>query len=325
MVVSATMGSDPGFGHVAAVASEPRRFDRSVSYTGISDAAASTVVHEIGHSYRLGDEYESGRGPVASGPSTIAELEPFENVQLLDELADAGGVRASWIKWNLPRVVASARVTAIVVTGLKVAMAIAGANKMPWVVPGKKLYLRATLHTPRPAPRNPRLWLYEVEIRSVDANAVMAQSFVDVPESEFSRGGVLYDPLMMANGQRKLIDPVVEMHISTNGAFPKPAVRTPGASPGPCFDLHPDAVFEAVDAPAITNGPTTTDRWKIIGLHNGGYFAACGVGRPAGRCKLRRAFDFRHTVVWRFCHVCQYVIVDLVDPGQHAALDKDYP
>lgn len=329
LVVSAAAGSDSGFDHVAAVAGEPRRFDRTVSYLLLRDAVASTVVHEIGHSYRLGDEYESKRGRAAVGPDSIAELEPYENVQLLDELNDPqlGGVRTSWIKWNLPRVVAAARVTGIVVTNLKVGMAVPGADKQAWITEGAKLMLRPTLRNPRSAPQTQRLPLYEVTVTSVSPDVVIGNTFFVVPEPEFTGGGVLFQPKVDATGMYQLIDSTVGLDIATNGAFPKPPVRVPDpAHAGSCFDQDPAAANDqVVPGRAFNGGPTTTDRWRIIGLYEGGNDISCGIGRPSGRCKLRLAFDFSTNTVWRFCHVCQYVIVDLVDPSQHARLDRDYP
>ena len=156
LVVSAACGSDAGFDHVTASASEPRRFDRTVSYTLIRSAVASTVVHEIGHSYRLHDEYEEARGRAAPGAAAIAALEPYENVQMLDELIDpALGLQTDWIKWNLPRVVQAAGVATIIVTNLRVGMAVAGADKLAWITPGAKLMLRPTLRHRAPA-RRPR-------------------------------------------------------------------------------------------------------------------------------------------------------------------------
>ena len=330
LVVSAACGSDAGFDNVAASASEPRRFDRTpVNYQFIRSAVASTVVHEIGHSYRLHDEYEEARGRAATGAAAIAALEPYENVQMLDELIDpALGLQTDWIKWNLPRMVQAAGVATIIVTNLRVGMAVAGADKLAWITPGAKLMLRPTLRHPRSGPKTPRLPLYEVTVTSVDTAVVIAQSAVPVPEPEFAGGGVLYQPMLDTNTPVTLIAGSVASDLKANGVFPKPPVRVADPDPadaGPCFDRDPSAPYESVNARAIVNGPTTPDRWRIIGLYEGGFGISCGIGRPAGRCKLRRAFDFTTNTVWRFCAVCQYVIVDLVDPSQHAKLDKDYP
>ena len=157
---------------------------------------------------------------------------------------------------------------------------------------------------------------------------VIAQSAVAVPEPEFAGGGVLYQPMLDTNTPVTLIAGSVASDFQANGVFPKPPVRVADPDPanaGPCFDRDPSAPYESVNTRAIVNGPTTPDRWRIIGLYEGGFGIRCGVGRPAGRCKLRRAFDFTTNTVWRFCPVCQYVIVDLVDPSQHARLDQDYP
>jgi hypothetical protein len=328
-VVTAAVGSDAGYANVVATATEPRRFDRTPNFSVLRSALASTVVHEIGHTFRLGDEYEFQRGRAAPGAATIAVLERFENLQTLDEMTDpAGGITSRPIKWYLPRVVEAARVTTAVVTSgsLRVGLAIDGADKLAWITPGAKLMLRGTLRTPRPGPGQPRLFLYEVTVDSISPSTVIATSVVPVPQAEIDIGAVLYQPLLDANGPVRLIAPAVAADLGTNGVFPKPAVRV--AHPtnvGPCFDQDPAAPNETVNPRAIAGGPTTPDRFRIIGVYEGGNDVSCGIARPTGRCKLRLAFNFPTGPVVPFCHVCQYVIVDLVDPGQHARLDRDYP
>jgi hypothetical protein len=62
-------------------------------------------------------------------------------------------------------------------------------------------------------------------------------------------------------------------------------------------------------------------RGDIIGIYEGGSYHDCGVFRPAGRCKMRTAYE--KTVP--FCYVCRYLLVDRVDPTRHWKLDKLYP
>jgi hypothetical protein len=41
---------------------------------------------------------------------------------------------------------------------------------------------------------------------------------------------------------------------------------------------------------------------------------------PTGQCMMRNS----HDVAGRFCPVCQYVLIDRVDPDQHWHFDREY-
>jgi hypothetical protein len=61
---------------------------------------------------------------------------------------------------------------------------------------------------------------------------------------------------------------------------------------------------------------------QIIGLYDGGNEYACGIYHPSGIC-LMRLFE-QQTAALSFCHVCAYVLVDLIDPTQHSTIDAKY-
>jgi hypothetical protein len=58
----------------------------------------------------------------------------------------------------------------------------------------------------------------------------------------------------------------------------------------------------------------------LVGAYFGGSKYACDIVHPTGHCMMRANLD-KHA---RFCPVCRYVLVEQIDPVQHARVDRDY-
>jgi hypothetical protein len=82
---------------------------------------------------------------------------------------------------------------------------------------------------------------------------------------------------------------------------------------------------QRVQAPRLPSasgdfGPINA-RPRLVGVYFGGAGEyACGIVHPAGSCKMRSSFDSYS----RLCQVCQYVLVEQIDPAQHGKIDRDY-
>ena len=70
----------------------------------------------------------------------------------------------------------------------------------------------------------------------------------------------------------------------------------------------------------------------VIGLYEGAKYQKCGVYRPAGRCKMRRAANLfkqkkgRYFATWKFCYVCKMKIIKKIDSTLiPLLLAKQYP
>jgi len=75
---------------------------------------------------------------------------------------------------------------------------------------------------------------------------------------------------------------------------------------------------EADDPVDIANFKPPCKSYKLLGLYEGASRWTGMVYRPAGLCKMRDQAN------GEFCHVCKYLIVNRVDPGNHALMDKKY-
>src|SRR5262249_35231656 len=67
----------------------------------------------------------------------------------------------------------------------------------------------------------------------------------------------------------------------------------------------------------IPNFKPPCKSYKVVGLYEGAGTWTGMVYRPAGMCKMRSDDG-------EFCHVCKYLIINRVDPGNHALMDKLY-
>jgi hypothetical protein len=103
-------------------------------------------------------------------------------------------------------------------------------------------------------------------------------------------------------------------------ASDSPLDALPGSQGATCVPGSPP--FDSVTPDNLPpNLKSPDDLSRIIGIYDGGGRVDCGVFRPAGSCRMRD--EFASTM--RFCHVCSYILVDIVDPTKHPRLDRYYP
>jgi hypothetical protein len=67
----------------------------------------------------------------------------------------------------------------------------------------------------------------------------------------------------------------------------------------------------------------------VIGIYDGGAEFHCGVFHPAGACLMRKLRIPRWSAKYpgspyRFCAVCRYILVDVLDPTLHPLVDAEY-
>jgi hypothetical protein len=80
---------------------------------------------------------------------------------------------------------------------------------------------------------------------------------------------------------------------------------------------------DADDPVDIPNFKPPCKSYKLVGIYEGASGWTGMVYRPAGLCKMRKSTDAGQGD-GEFCHVCKYLIVNRVDPGNHALMDKKY-
>lgn len=309
-------------------------FDRApVPGTFQADVVGSRMAHELGHTYRLGDEYEGELRRIYN--ANPLEIEPNENVQHDSTLRLAGAqgplrgdptaqpplppsrLDVTRIKWNIHRIARVSPAQSIVAAGNNARLTLERGQTRRWT-PGERAFLRNSLHTPKDVKSGPRTVVIAVQVITTDA----AHDTVDVtmpPGFDLALLGdvpLLYVPKRNGSGvELGLIDPAVLAFLANQGPFLKPANQAIWKS-GP------------YDPPSIPGFSAPSVKADAIGLHEGGVGFSHDVFRPSGRCKMRNPGDVNaagKVVFDGFCFVCQYVLVELNDPSRHEALDGDYP
>jgi hypothetical protein len=113
----------------------------------------------------------------------------------------------------------------------------------------------------------------------------------------------------------------VRDHLTSSGA---PLNRTALAC-----SRDPNSHQRVTNLPAgLPAGKPPYAAW-LVALFDGGREFHCGVFHPSGACIMRRlrvdASSAKYPgSPYRFCAVCRYIIVDLLDPLLHPAVDADY-
>lgn len=301
--------------------------------TFLPDVVGSRFAHELGHTYRLGDEYEGNTQRIYQG--NPKEIEALENVQHDSTLRLAGAqgplrgdpmahppkppskLDVTQIKWNVDRIAKLSPAQAITAVGNHARLTLERGQARRWAS-GERAFVRNSLVTPKDMKVGPRTVTIAVQI--ITSNAAGDTVDVTLPPGFLisSLGDVPLLYVRKRNGaglDLGLVDPVVLAYLSTNGPFPKPAIQATW------FDGPQDPP----PIPGFSAPPIKAD---AIGLHEGGVKFSHDVFRPAGRCKMRNPGDTDsqgHVVFDGFCFVCQYVLVELNDPSKHEALDSVYP
>jgi IgA Peptidase M64 len=291
----------------------------------ISGPRAGRALHEIAHSFGLGDEY-------ADIPGTFtlpeARLAAFANLQSEADGQPNGSLDGDQIKWNWFRARKGALITNLideigddhwkipVDTGQGLQFA-----KGDPVIVRKRNYPRPLVKRPvqtvTRAPIDGFITVLRVEDR--DANSVTVTGpIADV--FAFGAGDVLYSPVVAPDSVITPIYPFAEMvaknvkdhfnhhHVPLTAVPCDPNVANSDLQI-PILDGILNLHISGIDLPSI------------IGVYHGGAHSPCGIFHPAGTCLMRGGGDYD---TLQFCAVCRYVLVDIINPFKHSQNDREY-
>jgi hypothetical protein len=306
--------------------------------------AGATAAHELGHTYKLGDEYVTKRnslGPFST--SALQDLERFENTQFdqtlrithdptsTQTLRGANKVLpdVTRIKWNVHRISKASPASAITAVAAGQQLAVAPGQASRWT-PGEFAFLRNSITLAKNILNEARYAMIAVQVVSVDTSA--NKVVVSIPQGTdvtvVGTNPLLYVPQKRKDGTTVgLIDPAVLAYLAAQGPF---------VNPVSCTGTWTPQDNAAQPCPSIPSFSAPSVQSQAIGLYEGALGSSCGVYRPAGRCKMRNYNDIAilsttgpqvktEVVIVEFCFVCLYSIIDRLDPSQHEGLDKIYP
>jgi hypothetical protein len=279
----------------------------------------AVIAHELAHSFGLGDEYVE-----EATTSTLTEdsYDDPNQTSAKAALKDDGSVRIGDIKWNWPRarkaVVTTGPIVPLDPKRFRVPVAFGAGFQL---AVGEPVLLRKREKRKvigRLANVGPE---FTVESLGPDGDRVVIVTTASgVNLGAFTAGSVLYKPftappdIVPPRRYLTLVSPAAE--------------RIMGAIKGPLNGVTCDPARNAV-LHADTEVPIKPDPQgkvpqrhlpHLVGVYHGAALEGCGVLRPSGQCMMRNS----HDVTTSFCPVCQFALVDQIDPEKHARIDYEY-
>jgi len=288
------------------------------------DEVINTVAHEFGHSFNLGDEYESFSGDYEMG-------DYYDNIASISTIKLDAGYKTNRkiipdkVKWfDLLRIELSNPLiedSSQAGNNLKIKVDPKYAGK--WAEAKKKNKL-VNIRNPvkgrqqLPMPADEAHYITALQIVSVDtATGIIMLGGANLPASipVFPKGSFIFVPRRDENGNLIfLVEKKVYEFLKNDPAHKNLPLNA--------NDNH-TTVNNGYDEPKDISGfsPACCDAEKTIGVYEGGNEYTGFQYRPAGNCKMR---DSSESGDGEFCHVCKYLIVNRVDPQLHDTLDKQY-
>jgi hypothetical protein len=281
-----------------------------------SSLVIHVMAHELTHSFQLGDEYGIQPGDI---PARERAMSVARHNLYVPPGPPHPPLSAENVPWRWPRLAKAAALT-----GPPQRVGTTQTFRLPmsrrqvgFFRVGQVARLRAALPS--------RLVSDAVTVRSINPtdNVVVVEDSSGTLATQlanFPAGSVLCVPIpalppagsdqwaeLMARRTRLRIN-------ATRGplnAPPPPGDPTRACGPGP---------NESSDQPSSNWPPggrpnPPADHTWIVGMYEGGSTYACGIYHPTNRCRMRMLKD-------RFCLVCQYVLIDLIDARMHGALEQ---
>jgi hypothetical protein len=288
----------------------------------ISGPRSGRALHEIAHSFGLGDEYADIPGTFTPPEST---LNGFGNLQSEVNAQTNGSLDGDEIKWTWFRARKAALITQLLdelgndrwLVHVETGQGLQFAKGDPVIVRQRTF--------PKPLPKRPvetvtrtalSITVLTVEDRDRDT-VTISGPIADV--FAFESGAVLYSPTAAPVLAASPIYPFAEL-IAKNVKDHFNSHHIP-LTPVPCNTQVANHDLQVPLLDGIQNLSTNgIYRPDIVGLYHGGAHSPCGIFHPAGTCLMRGGdYDTLH-----FCAVCRYILVDIINPFKHSQNDREY-
>jgi hypothetical protein len=284
-----------------------------------------TFAHELAHAFGLGDEYVEF---AEDYPGTEDGLRNDANLTTLDAVTFANGrVSLGLIKWNWHRIIHASVVTRQIQARGNGRFEVAFVpTRAPWFAPRSIVFLRE---------RDPQLTIgrdtvtlgpFEVEsVGNAGDTMIVVSQVAGMTAAEVENEvdqmfpAIVFMPVPGLNSGQTLglVSPAAWriMQIALEG----------GTMTGKVCDTAQQAgkggAFTQVPLKSDPVGRVSAkDLPGLVGLYFGGKQYACGILHPTGQCLMRDSDN----AASRFCPVCQYVLIDQIDPNQHWQFDREY-
>jgi hypothetical protein len=299
--------------------------------TDVDADRSRTVIHEIGHSFGLGDEYADFDRPFPRphADPKDANLQTEADTQIPDPNDPTRRViTGDQIPWVWHRILAAAVVNGdIAAEGLDTFRIPVEPDVSFRFAQGDELLLR------------PRSWGQPlrkfgpldvsaplIALEDPKSDSVFVRSVGAISAQRFPAGSLLFKPRPASAPLRNPLYPYAEM-VAKNikdaiTANHKPITELPCKLEGTGGDLQLPVLddFDGRISVAGVSQEPFLNMVKIVGLYPGGAQFACGIFHPTGQCMMRND----HEDQAEFCAVCRYILVDMIAPEFHSDIDAAY-
>ena len=318
----------------------------------VSTLTVATVAHETAHADQfgnLGDEY-SNFGRLQIPEKRAARLNSRGNLQslkalLVDVNNPSSGIDGKKIKWarddvseelwpriqvagvlkEKPRLIGP--IDPVTGTQRNLEIILEPQHGKPFQKLDKDIvssHLRARPLLNKPTLSSP-MSIIKVNVDKIETR--LFGGVADIDPDHFPAGSIILVPsveLLQPAGIRTLpiVARFIRDHITSTG---KPLKSSRNVS-GACVNV--DQILSRTPdnlPPGIKVGKPKFRAW-IAGLYEGGDTFNCNVFHSTGVCLMRwtRFVPGAAGQIYQFCHVCQYIMVDNIDPTKHGVIDQDY-
>lgn len=294
------------------------------------------AAHELGHSFALGDEYTPKEA--ASDEPTEESLAGYGNLTLCASIVNPDQtVRLDQVKWNWLRISKAATVVGPIVPQNNGKFLVPTSPNSPFkkddLVLLRNRPARSVIN--RPAVLSSKV-SGEFNVESVaKANAqVPFDHVLIVPRAPggnltgFDPGSVIFTPVLApatVTPQRPyltLVPPAAERIMKAIGGTMSGTVCDVQA------EVHHRSSVKAPRLPVsqLLHEVSQAALPSLVGAFFGGGQDVCRIVHPAASCLMGRHYLTRapRDVYANLCPVCRYIMVDQIDPSQHALIDRDY-
>jgi hypothetical protein len=297
-----------------------------------------TIVHELAHTFNLGDEYGSpAGGPVRGAIPSGHERDLANgkaNLQTRDTLIDLNGnfdpTLTKWSGW--PRIRKAGVLTAApgpIAGGYRLQL---GAGHATPFAQGDVVRLRT-----RPLPGSVQSDHLEVMAPPATNAELTVRPLGAFNPGAFAAGSIVLAPVLDAFGDDlSLVHASVIGHMVTtqnplnaasragqNRPCPPPRPPPPPLPPGPLDEpVYPYSTPSLSYGPGNAPNPPKESAW-ITGLWERGRGYDCEIYHPTGACLMNVfTYDIAGVKSFQFCWVCRYALVDAIDPTKHGDVDR---
>lgn len=308
----------------------------------ISNLQQAVLAHELCHSLLCGDEY--GSLGVTATDSILFDIDGFWNLQHVDEVGGedaADPVEVGAIRWRWPRITAAGVMASAIkaVSGNTFTVDMVAGHSGLFAKMDQVRYRQPALLT-RPNPGDilqfqQPVALFQVTDRAKDTLTLALVNPTDPTAftNDSAAGDILYTPRPTTSGDELIIHPAILSLLGSSGVLSRNVADCNANSGTENKEQKPQRTL-----PSGFRYPLT--RSSIIGLYDGGKDKQCGVYHATGKCLMRgltwipkqkatkkqpggpsKAPD---PLVVPLCHVCRYIIIDLIDPRRHDSLDRRF-